>query len=691
MGREKRRGRAEDGNFVLSELEVTASAVAPASHGERELELTAVHADEFRVGSPPGQTLDGLNNTGWAVDAGRFESRSLTFVPRPSFGFEGGTELRVRLVQHAGDGQNLRRVRWSVTTDPALPPTSFDPWYVIGPFEAETGEAAYETAYEPESELDVHKYYRNGKLRWLAKKGFTDGNLHDLGGGVGASYLYRIIKVPTPRETELSLGSSGALKVWLNGEVVLDRNVKRPAAADQDRIQVRLRAGGNSLLLKVVNNGPERAFYFKELADQANSDILQLGLILALEREKRSEPQRKALRDHYRKTYVPELEKIHEELSALRSQEAAFTRQIVGTLIMEEMDEPRDAFVLDRGEYDKRGEKVEPSVPAVFPSLPGDAPRNRLGFARWLVGGDHPLVARVIVNRFWQQYFGTGIVKTAEDFGSQGDRPVHPALLDWLAVEFVKSGWDVKHLQRLLVTSATYRQSARVRPEVYKKDPENRLLAHAPRFRMDAEMLRDSALAVSGLLVERIGGRSVKPYQPAGLWEAVGLGGSNTRVFTQDHGTALYRRSLYTFWKRTSPPPNIALFDAPSREICTVRRSRTNTPLQALALLNDVQFFETARHLARRMMAEGGVDPDDRIRLGWRLAMARPPSAEETDELRELLEEYQAVYERDQEAALELIGVGESKPDETLPASDLAAWTLVANLILNLDETVTKG
>jgi hypothetical protein len=683
-------GRAEDGNFVLSELEVTASAVT-SGEDRRELHLAAAHADESRPGFDAQSALDGLLDTGWAVDAGRWESRSATFTPLTSFGFEGGTELKVRLSQKVGGGQNLRRVRLSVTTDVTVAPPNFDPWYLIGPFEAEGEKDAYETAYGPESEVDVNKTYRNGKLSWALKSEFVNGKIHALGNGVGASYLYRILKVPTAREIELSLGSSDALKVWLNGELVLDRNVKRAAAADQDKIRVQLRPSGNSLLVKVVNYSGARAFYFEELRDRADSEILDFGLTLALAKEKRSDAQRQALRDHYRKTYAPELEKIYDELSGLRGQKESLTNQMAATLIMEEMEIPRAAFVLNRGEYDKKGEKVEPSVPAVFPSLPEDAPANRLGLARWLVRGDHPLVARVIVNRFWQQYFGTGIVKTAENFGSQGEWPVHPELLDWLAVEFVESGWDVKHLQRLLVTAASYRQSSHVRPEIYDRDPENRLLARAPRFRVDAEMLRDSALAMSGLLVERIGGRSVKPYQPLGLWKAIGLGGSNTRVFTQDHGTALYRRSLYTFWKRTSPPPTMSLFDAPSREICTVRRPRTNTPLQALALLNDVQFVETARHMARRIMVEGGVDPDERIRFGWRLATARPPSAGETQELRELLEQYQAVYAEDKEAALELVGVGDSEPDGTLDAGDLAAWTLIANLILNLDETVTKG
>jgi hypothetical protein len=314
-----------------------------------------------------------------------------------------------------------------------------------------------------------------------------------------------------------------------------------------------------------------------------------------------------------------------------------------------------------------------------------------LGFARWLVSPEHPLTARVTVNRYWQHYFGTGIVKTAGDFGSQGEWPTHPQLLDWLATEFMGSGWNVKHMQKLIVMSNTYRQSSAATPEAIARDPENRLLARGPRFRLDAEAIRDTALFVSGLLVERLGGPSVKPYQPPGIWEAVGYTDSNTAHFKQDHGEALYRRSMYTFWKRTAPPPSMQAFDAPSREKCVVRRSRTNTPLAALVLLNDTQFVEAARHLAARIMTEGGESVEERAAFAFRLATARRPDA---DELRVLTDQYQkhlAHYRAAPEAAKKLIAVGESKRDESLEPAEQAAWTMIANLILNLDETITKG
>jgi hypothetical protein len=297
----------------------------------------------------------------------------------------------------------------------------------------------------------------------------------------------------------------------------------------------------------------------------------------------------------------------------------------------------------------------------------------------------------VAVNRYWQHYFGTGLVKTAEDFGSQGEWPSHPDLLDWLAKEFIKSGWNVKHMQKLIVMSHAYRQDSQVLPGRFARDPENRLIARGPRFRFDAEMIRDNALALSGLLVEKIGGKSVKPYQPSGLWKAVGYTNSNTANFTQDSGEALYRRSVYTFWKRTSPPPSMSTFDAPSREACTVRRARTNTPLQALVLMNDIQFVEAARHLGERLMTGGGKTPQDRITFGFRLATARLPSERERRVVLKLYQNQLENYRQNPQAAVKLISVGDSPRNEKLDPAEHAAWSMIGSVLLNLDETVTKG
>jgi hypothetical protein len=346
--------------------------------------------------------------------------------------------------------------------------------------------------------------------------------------------------------------------------------------------------------------------------------------------------------------------------------------------------------VLGRGDYRNLRDEVTAGVPAVLPPLPKGQPANRLGLARWLVDPSNPLTARVAVNRYWQMYFGRGIVKTAENFGSQSDPPSHPELLDWLATEFIRSGWDVKAMQRLIVTSATYRQRSKVTPELLEKDPENRLLARGPRLRLPAEMIRDNALAVSGLLHEEIGGPGVFPYQPAGLWEEIAYGDVYTaQTYTPSKGKDLYRRSLYTFWKRTSPPPGLMTFDAPDREKCTARRPLTNTPLQALALLNDPTYVEAARALAQRMM-KGATGAAARVRLGFRLATARPPTGEETRILVELARRRLAGYGADRSAAARLVSVGESKPDPALDAGELAAWTTVAGVILNMDETISK-
>jgi hypothetical protein len=340
---------------------------------------------------------------------------------------------------------------------------------------------------------------------------------------------------------------------------------------------------------------------------------------------------------------------------------------------------------------------VTPATPAFLPAPPKGAPPNRLGLAKWLVAPEHPLTSRVIVNRYWQTVFGTGIVKTVEDFGSQGEPPSHPDLLDWLAVEFLEKGWDVKSFVRMLVTSATYRQSSAATPELVARDPENRLLARGPRYRLTAEFVRDQALAVSGLLDGRIGGVSVFPYQPPGLWEELMARSDGDQFtaqkYTPSHGADLYRRSMYTFWKRTSPPPSLGAFDAPDRETCTVRRGRTNTPLQALVLMNDPTYVEAARKLAERAIKEPGAraTPDERIAFAFRLATARKPTAEELAVLKKIYDAQLAHYRSNAEAATKLLSVGESARDDKLDPIDLAAWTTVASTILNLDETITKG
>ena len=388
------------------------------------------------------------------------------------------------------------------------------------------------------------------------------------------------------------------------------------------------------------------------------------------------------------------------DLDRLRKVQTELEQLIPTSMVMRELEQPRETFVLIRGQYDKPGDKVEADVPAALPRLPEGTPRNRLGLAKWLTHPSHPLTSRVTVNRYWQSYFGTGLVKTSEDFGSQGELPTHPELLDWLAAEFMTSEsaattWDVKHLQRLLVTSATYRQVSRATPALIARDPEDRLLARGPRHRLPAEGIRDLALSVSGLLQHKIGGPSVSPYQPPGLWEELmaRADGKNwtAQEYSQSHGADLYRRTMYTFWKRTCPPAQLATFDAPDRETCTVRRARTNTPLQALVLMNDPTYVEAARKLAERILLEGGTTTEERITFAFRLTTARRPTQRELAVLHHVFEQQHARFVADPAAATKLLSVGESPRNEQLPAHELAAWTAVANVILNLDEVVTKG
>ena len=429
----------------------------------------------------------------------------------------------------------------------------------------------------------------------------------------------------------------------------------------------------------------DRALSPDELAVVATES--PLNEIARLKPGKRTAAQSDKLRLAFLDEYAPaHIREASETLTAVRKEREAFIKSFPTVMVMKEREVTRPTHLLVRGQYDLPGEKVTPGVPAALPPIPEGVPNNRLGLARWLVSPSNPLTARVTVNRFWQSYFGAGLVKTVEDFGSQGEWPTHLELLDWLAAEFVENGWDVKQLQKTIVMSATYRQSSRVTPELASKDPDNRLLARGPRVRLPAEVVRDQALAISGLLVEEIGGPSVKPYQPAGLWTELAGG----RDYEQGHGNDLYRRSIYTFWKRAVPPPQMLNFDSAGREACTVRETRTNTPLQALNLMNDVTFVEASRKLAERMMTEGGRTPQERIGYGYRLATAHELKPENHEILVGGYRHYLDNFQTDRRAALELVRQGESERDQALDVAQLASYTTVASLILNLDETITK-
>lgn len=686
-------GRAKNSNFVLTELEIEA---APLSQPEAfvPVKFLSAQADYSQAKFGIENTIDGKEDTGWAVDGdSKKEDRTAVFIPAAPITFDEPVQLRVRLRFGSQFGQHaIGRVRFTATDDGflagILAPAQLSSWQVLGPFKAADGKEAFEKVYPPEEEVKFAETYADGTLKWSAKPEFVDGEIHNLEGENAATYLYRTIDVAEGEAFTISLGSDDAIKAWLNGEVVLARDVMRGIAKDQDKIAVHLKPGTNRLLLKVVNYAGGYGFYFRMDPEEQGLPV-DILFALASEPSQRGDEVTDKLRRHYRKQHSEEWRRWNDELTQVESEKKKLEESIPLTLVMREMEKPRPTHILKRGEYDQPGEMVEPGVPGFLPPLPEGAPNNRLGLAQWLVDAGHPLTARVTVNRFWQRYFGSGLVRTTEDFGTQGERPTHPQLLDWLATEFIASGWDVKALQRLIVTSATYRQSSRVTPELLARDPANRLLARGPRFRMDAEMLRDNALAISGLLTERLGGRSVKPYEPPGLWEAVSYGFS--QKYQQSSGSDLYRRSLYTFWKRQSPPPNMVLFDAPSRETCNVRRPRTNTPLQALALMNDPQFVEMSRGLAERIMREETGTPAARASYAFRLATGRNPGTEELNLLIEFYEDERERFGQEAEGAVALLQVGDLPRDSSLDPAELAAWTSVANLILNLDETITKS
>ncbi len=655
--------------------------------------------------------IDDKPETGWALDR-QSENRQAIFLVAAPFGMEGG-RLKIRL-KHEYDlrQKQLGRFRLALTDVTTIYPIgskiTLGDWHAAGPFTAEHGNLAFYKAYEPETK-DVNTgdtYEVNGKtIKWEKQTHWVDEQVHnDIVGENSATYLFRNIGSVTQQKALLYIGSNDALKVWMNGTELLAKNVQRDAAADQEQIQVTLKPGNNTLLVKVVNYSGPSGFYFRMESESpmVPADIVDIA---GIPRGERETAQTEQIRDYYRQSVTPdktinentkrafgELKTLFADLSEVQGKRNTLDASLTTTLVMQEREEPRGAYVLARGEYQHREEQVYPQTPAVLPAMIEDAAPNRLGFAKWLLSPEHPLTARVTINRFWQNVFGMGIVETSEDFGTQGKPPVHPELLDWLATEFIASGWDVQGMLKLMLTSATYRQSAQVTPEKLERDADNLLLSRSPRYRLDAEIVRDNALALSGLLYPKIGGPSVKPPQPDGLWKAVGFTGSNTDTFVQDTGAdKVYRRSLYTFWKRTAPPPQMNILDAPSREACTIRRERTNTPMQALMLMNDPQFFEAARAFAEHTIKEGGETPEARIAYIFEMATARLPKPKEAALLLETFQIHYAELETNPEAAKELIAVGESLPDETLDAVEVAAWTMIANLILNLDEVLNKG
>ena len=696
----KSAARAEDGRFRLSEFEAELIANTKETNSKpRKLKFTQTIADTAEAGFEIDKATDGKADTGWGVAADAVgEPHVALFALGEPMKVTTNAELKVTLRFDASKSKRaLGRFRIAAAQNDdlvqLLNPPKLEPWQVVGPFASEGLNHGFTNVYEPEKGVDLKKAYKGVKdeIKWAAKSDFEDGKanllVQDLHGIHGAYFLQRSLTVPAARKIDLALRGDDALKLWVNGKLVAERAEDKEGAGLL-RVTVDLKKGETKFLLKVVTVQGAAYFTFEPKLGDAESVPADVAAILATAK-KLTGPQQTKVRNFYRREHSAEFKKGFDELVKWREEDGAIDKSIPSTMVAKESDKMRETFMLIRGEYDKKGDKVTFGTPAIFPPLPPGAPTNRLGLAMWLTSPEHPLPARVTVNRFWQQYFGTGLVKTTEDFGVQGDAPSHPELLDWLATEFMRSGWDEKRMQRLIVTSATYRQSSKASPELRTRDPENRLLAHGPRFRADGEVVRDMALFVGGLLVEQRGGKAVKPFEPGGLWEAVSF--NNSQKYVQDKGDGNYRRSLYTYWKRQSPPPNMLIFDAPTREYCVVRRPRTNTPLQALVLLNDPQFVEASRAFADRILREGGKTTASRAAFAFRQATGRAPAADELKVLEDVFKQQLATFRKDQGAAKKLIDVGAFKASANVDQSELAAWATIASMILNLDESVTKG
>lgn len=558
-------------------------------------------------------------------------------------------------------------------------------WRFAGPFPADSFDAAFDKDFVNEKSVDPAANYLNGKVKWIAKPEWTDGSVYQLDGENAAFYLYRTIRSASASNVTFSFGSDDGMRAWLNGKEIVSTRAQRAAAPDQERATVALAPGENRLLVKIVNGGGIGGFYFK-LAEAG----IPANIVAARNKpdSARSEAERKQLFDYFVAAQAPPaLREARGRVAAVQKDLEAYRTMMPKVMVMSD-DRPRKTHVLLRGNYESPADEVSSATPSCLPPMPSDAPRNRLGLAKWLVSADNPLTARVQVNRWWQHFFGRGLVKTSENMGTQCEPPTHPELLDWLAVEFRESGWDVKRLHRRMVMSAAYRQSARVTPELLRNDPENKLYARAARFRMPSLILRDVALASSGLLNAKLGGKPVYPYQPKGIWDGLAITNERDFSYPQSKGDDLYRRSLYTFWRRTVAPAN--MFDASTRTTCKVRTSTTSTPLHALTTLNDVTWIEAARALAQRVMKGADADPNARLATAFRLVCARRPSIEEARILRRDLDRALAFYKTNRGEAEALLKQGDSPRDMTLDTAQHAAYASVCLAIYNLDEALTR-
>ncbi|MBI3817902.1 MAG: PSD1 domain-containing protein [Planctomycetes bacterium] len=721
---ENRVGRAFNGNAVLSGVEVEAVSVAdPTKKTNVTFEWAFADHEQLNGDFRAVNVLDTKDMNGWAVQGHeRAGNRLLLLLAEKPFGYKGGTEIRVHLqYQSVYATHVLGRVRFAVSpmVDAARErmPVAKSDWYIAGPFPSNDRTAIYEQKFGPESEtiIDVTKNFGAGNRYWTHAIDLRDGMAHMLSEGTNVSYVGRRVFSPSARKLQLSLGSDDGIRVYANGKEYFGKSVDRPVAPDQDKAEIELRRGFNTVILKIVNTGGQSGFYYNPIPAETelSGDLVGAFAPAPLDAAPAGDTSRgravdasfveynKRVALAWRMRFSPDFKEKTARLATVEAAVAKLESEIPLTMVMKELDKPRDTFVLTRGLYNmpdpKR--KVSRGIPAALGALASDETPTRLTLAKWLIAPENPLFARVAVNRLWELIFNVGIVGTSENLGFQGEYPSHPELLDWLAVEYRERGFDTQAMLKLLLTSAAYRQSSQIRPGMAERDPENRLLTSFPRRRLCAEQIRDAALYISGLYVEKIGGPSVKPYQPPGLWEEVAMPQSNTRAYARDMGESLYRRSIYTYWKRACPPPSLMTLDAPTREFCTVRRSSTNTPLQSLVLWNDEQFVEAARATAQRILldkmtvdgaSEANGDAARIVKL-FRACASRAPREAEASALLEMLTSFRGRFRAAPDDAKKFIKIGESTVDASLEPAEVAAWTMLANSIFILDATICKN
>lgn len=591
-------------------------------------------------------------------------------------------DLQKKLQQPTPALQKARKAWETKLAQQAKTTVQLAPWYQLGPYPVANFDEGHKKAFPPETEVDYSKTY--DKFKWTKASQLVDGKVHPLNGTNRVFYLHRLIQAPANFPLKISLGSDDSFKLWVNGKLAAENKIQRGATPDQEKLTIFLQEGENHLLLKVVNAGGPGGFYFR--ADQLGIPP-NIVKIVATAEAQRTAAQKKQLDDYYR-SVAPELKPIRDQIAAL-GQQRKQTEQSMPKTLMTVSTKPRTVRILPRGNWlDETGPVVTPAFPEFMKPLPGDNPTpNRLSLAKWITNPEHPLTSRVFVNRLWKLFYGQGLAQPLDDLGAQGTVPTHPELLDYLALEFIKSDWNIKAMVKLMVMSDTYRQTSVVRDDLQEQDPYNYLCGRQARFRLDAEFVRDNALAVSGLLVRDIGGISVKPYQPAGYWRHMNF---PARTWQASSGDGVYRRGLYTHWQRMFLHPSLLAFDAPSREECTVERPRSNTPQQALVLLNDPTYVEAARVFAARMIREGGKTSAQRLAWSYQLVLSREIEPFEEKLLSSLLEKHLASYRANMADRDSLSKVGMKTAPADIDPAELAAYTSIARVILNLHETITR-